>query len=161
DPVNIAARLEQIALPGQILVGERTVAAVRSAFEFADPRTVQAKGKPGGIVCRELVRMVSPSRPRGIPLETAFVGREQELGPLEGDTPETVREKLAGRDILGLTLGLDVGADLDPRGAAELLRAEWVDLVTGLARTQPVVLVVEDLHWASEPLSDLLERLLA
>jgi predicted ATPase len=58
-------------------------------------------------------------------------------------------------------LGLDVGADLDPRGAAERLRAEWVDLVTGLARTQPVVLVVEDLHWASEPLSDLLERLLA
>src|SRR5438094_10678250 len=61
DPVNVAARLEQGAAPGQILVGERTAAAVRSAFEFADPMTVQAKGKPGGVVCRELVRMVSPS----------------------------------------------------------------------------------------------------
>ena len=232
DPVNVAARLEQIARPGQILVGERTAAAVRSAFEFAEPITVQAKGKPGGVVCRELVRMVSPTRPRGIGLDTAFVGREQELAALErelemctaerrprcvslvgepgvgktslvrefrarlpvgtafhvgrcisygrgvtyspladilrvelgllaGDTPETVRGKLAGRDILGLTLGLDVGGDLDPRGAAERLRAEWVDLVTRLARTQPVVLVVEDLHWASEPLSDLLERLVA
>ena len=83
DPVNVAARLEQAARPGQILVGERTAAAVRSAFEFAEPMSVQAKGKPGGVVCRELVRMVSPTRPRGMGLETAFVGRERELVWLE------------------------------------------------------------------------------
>ena len=36
DPVNVAARLEQGAEPGEILAGERTVSAARGAFEFAD-----------------------------------------------------------------------------------------------------------------------------
>src|SRR5262245_27704628 len=48
DPVNVAARLEQGAEPGEILVGERTVALVRGAFGFGEPRTVEAKGESGG-----------------------------------------------------------------------------------------------------------------
>ena len=47
DAVNVAARLEQAAEPGEILVGERTVAAVLGAFEFDGPardRRSQAKG---------------------------------------------------------------------------------------------------------------------
>src|SRR6266705_1325859 len=42
DPVNVAARLEQGAEPGEILVGERTAAAVRGAFEFGEPATIEA-----------------------------------------------------------------------------------------------------------------------
>src|ERR687888_1657909 len=34
DPVNVAARLEQGAEPGEILVGERTVVAARGALGF-------------------------------------------------------------------------------------------------------------------------------
>src|SRR6266487_610972 len=49
DPVNVAARLEQAAEPGEILVGERTVALVRGAFEFDEPRSIEAKGKPDGV----------------------------------------------------------------------------------------------------------------
>ena len=49
DAVNVAARLEQAAEPGEILVGRRTAAAVRGAFELDEPRTVEAKGKPGGV----------------------------------------------------------------------------------------------------------------
>jgi class 3 adenylate cyclase/tetratricopeptide (TPR) repeat protein len=80
DAVNEAARLEQAADPGEILVGERTVAASRGAFEFSEPMTVEAKGKPGGVPCRRLVRALSLMRPRGIHgLRHAFVGREQEL----------------------------------------------------------------------------------
>ena len=52
----MAARLEQAAPPGEILVGERTVSAVRGAFEFDDARSVEAKGKPGGVTGRRLVR---------------------------------------------------------------------------------------------------------
>jgi class 3 adenylate cyclase len=37
DAVNVAARLEQAAEPGEILAGERTVSAVRGAFEFGEP----------------------------------------------------------------------------------------------------------------------------
>ena len=66
DAVNVCARLEQAAAPGEILVGERTVAAARGAFEFAEPTTVEAKGKPGGVVCRRLVRALSLMRPRGV-----------------------------------------------------------------------------------------------
>src|SRR6266540_1645128 len=50
DAVNVAARLEQSAEPGEVLAGERTVAAVRGAFEFAEPATVDAKGKPEGVI---------------------------------------------------------------------------------------------------------------
>ena len=56
DAVNVGARLEQAAAPGEILVGERTVAAARGAFEFGEPTTIEAKGKPGGVACRRLVR---------------------------------------------------------------------------------------------------------
>ena len=42
-----AARLEQAAAPGEILAGERTVAAARGAFEFDEPQNVEAKGKEG------------------------------------------------------------------------------------------------------------------
>src|ERR1051326_7776333 len=49
DVVNVAARLEQAASPGETLVGERTVAAVRGAFEFSALETVPAKGKAGGV----------------------------------------------------------------------------------------------------------------
>jgi class 3 adenylate cyclase len=66
DPVNVAARLEQAAHPGEILVGERTVATARGAFEFDEPRTIAAKGKPDGVVSRRLGRPLSLMRPRGV-----------------------------------------------------------------------------------------------
>src|SRR5947207_2349029 len=65
DTVNVCARLEQGAPPGEILVGERTVAAARGAFEFGAPQTDEAKGKPGGVACRRDVRALSLMRPRG------------------------------------------------------------------------------------------------
>ena len=51
DAVNVAARLEQAAAPGQVLVGERTATLVGDAFEFGEPSTVEAKGKKDGVVC--------------------------------------------------------------------------------------------------------------
>lgn len=80
DAVNVGARLEQAAGPGEILVGERTASAVRGAFELAEPVTVEAKGKPEGIVAQRLVRALSLMRPRGVGgLHTVFVGRDAEL----------------------------------------------------------------------------------
>jgi DNA-binding SARP family transcriptional activator len=89
----------------------------------------------------------------------ADVLREQ-LGLAETDAPETVRRRLGNREILGLTLGLDVAPDLHPLTARELLHAAWVEVLTELAAESPVVVLVEDLHWAQEPLLDLLERVL-
>ncbi len=84
DAVNVAARLEQAAAPGEILVGERTVAAARGAFEFGTQRLVEAKGKAEGVQCRPLLRALSLMRPRGVgALPRTFVGRERELARLE------------------------------------------------------------------------------
>lgn len=83
----------------------------------------------------------------------------EELGLLETDNPETVRAALGERQILALTLGLDV-AEVHPMAARELLHAAWVELLRELAARRPLVLLVEDLHWAQEPLLDLLERFL-
>src|SRR5207302_3978597 len=80
DAVNVAARLEQAAGPGEILVGERTASAARGAFEFDAPTRVEAKGKPEGVPARRLVRALSLMRPRGVGgLHEAFVGRDEEL----------------------------------------------------------------------------------
>src|SRR5438477_12956562 len=80
DAVNVAARLEQAAEPGEILVGERAASLVRGAFELGDPRRVEAKGKEGGVVAVPLVRALSLMRPRGVGgLQPAFVGRDGEL----------------------------------------------------------------------------------
>ena len=94
DAVNVAARLEQSAATGEILVGERTVASVRGAFEFGKPFTIKAKGKPDGIPCRRLIRALSLMRPRGVGgLGRSFVGRESELELLRATYHRVVRKR--------------------------------------------------------------------
>ena len=83
-----------------------------------------------------------------------------ELGLLETDAPEVIRARLGGREVLGLTLGLDAPPDLHPLRARDRLQAAWADLLGDLAAEGPVVVLLEDLHWAREPLLDLLERAL-
>jgi class 3 adenylate cyclase len=235
DTVNVAARLEQAAAPGEILAGERTVAAVRGAFEFAEPAIVEAKGKPEGVACRRLLRALSLMRPRGVSgLGRAFVGRDAELDTLhaaydrvvatrvphlvtisgdagvgktrlvrefweqlggktpeplrrtgrclpygqgitywplgeilkehfrilETDPPDDVRLRLGEHAILGLTLGLDVTGDLHPLVVRDRLHASWVEFVETIAAQRPLVVLVEDIHWAEPALLDLLDRLL-
>ena len=95
DAVNVAARLEQAAEPGQILVGERTATAAEGAFEFANPTRVSAKGKAGGVSCRTLVRALALTRPRGVAgLQCVFVGRDRELELLQ----TTFRRTVEGRE---------------------------------------------------------------
>jgi class 3 adenylate cyclase len=234
DAVNVAARLEQAAEPGEILAGERTVAAARGAFEFGEQRGIEAKGKSGGVPCRRVVRALSLMRTRGVGgLARAFVGRDEELqrlraafrraaershpvlvtvvgdpgvgktrlirelweqladedpeplrrtgrclaygqgitywplaevlkehhGIFESDPPEEVRRRLGAREILGLTLGLDVAGDLHPLAARDRLHAAWVAFLSELTAERPVVVLIEDVHWAEDPLLDLIERL--
>ena len=84
--------------------------------------------------------------------------REQ-LGVLETDADETVIQRLGARDVLALTLGVEVDRDLHPLDARARLHEGWVALLSELAAERPVVVLIEDLHWAHEPLLDLLERL--
>jgi class 3 adenylate cyclase len=117
DTVNIAARLEQGARPGEILVGERTATAVSGAFEFAKPATIPAKGKPDGVACRRLVSALTPMRPQRFDgLQRAFVGRDRELEALQRMYLRVVEE---GRPHLVTVMG-DPGI-----GKTTLLRVFW------------------------------------
>jgi class 3 adenylate cyclase len=120
DPVNVAARLEQGAEPGEILVGERTVTAARGAFEFDEERTIEAKGKPGGVRCRRLLRALSLMRARGVGgLHSAFVGRDGELERLLAALQSAVDE---ARPRLVTVVG-DAGV-----GKTRLVRELWEQL---------------------------------
>ena len=81
------------------------------------------------------------------------------LGVREEDPSEMVLTRLGDRRILGLTLGLDVAGDLDPRAAGQALHEAWIGYLSDIAAQRPLVLAVEDLHLAAEPLVELLERL--
>ena len=84
DTVNVCARLEQNVTAGEILVGERTVALVRGAFEFDEPIRVDAKGKRDGVAGRQLIRALTLTRPRGVGgLRRSLVGRDTEIELLE------------------------------------------------------------------------------
>ena len=117
DAVNVAARLEQAAEPDEILVGERAVAASGEAFEFSEPLTIEAKGKPEGVRCRRLVRALTLMRPRGVHgLNRAFVGRDQELERLMAAYRRAVEQ---ARPKLVTILG-DAGV-----GKSSLVRELW------------------------------------
>ncbi|HUH15936.1 MAG TPA: BTAD domain-containing putative transcriptional regulator [Gaiellaceae bacterium] len=164
------------ALVGRTRELEQLLAAYRAAVSGGAPRLVTLVGNAGVGKTRlvtELWDALAAEQPaplrrsgrclahgRGLTYRPlADVLREQ-LGLLETDAPETIRERLGGRDVLGMTLGLDAPAELHPLTARAQLQAAWAGFLQELAADQPLVVLVEDLHWAHEPLLDLLERVL-
>jgi class 3 adenylate cyclase len=83
---------------------------------------------------------------------------KEHLGILESDPPEVTRARLGGREVLGLTLGLDPGQEIHPLVARDRLHEAWVEFLSELTAERPAVVLIEDLHWAEEPMLDLLER---
>jgi predicted ATPase/class 3 adenylate cyclase len=85
DAVNVAARLQQVANPDTILVGERTYLAAREVFEFRALAPLQVKGKrfPLKVWAVQGFRSHGPAipqHPRGIEgLHAPLVGRTLEL----------------------------------------------------------------------------------
>src|SRR5215510_9114263 len=85
DTTNLAARLQQLAEPGTILLSETTARLVRSEVRLEALAPVQVKGKTAPVVAS---RVLGP-RPRRSPLAgleerslSPFVGRERELTAL-------------------------------------------------------------------------------
>jgi class 3 adenylate cyclase len=104
DSVNVAARLQQVAEPGMIVVGERTARAVRSHFtlrEAGEPLGLKGKSEPvkAWLVAGEREAVEE----RGVPGLTApLVGRERELDYLR---TELERVTADGRPALVTLLG--------------------------------------------------------
>lgn len=78
DAVNVAARLQQSASPGEVLIAERTRAATRAAFVFGDPRQVEVKGKNEPLQVFPVVEVQATREIERPPL----VGRKRELAQL-------------------------------------------------------------------------------
>lgn len=55
DPVNVASRLESIAKPNQIVIGEETFGLVKNKFKIQEVGTRKVKGKSSGIMVYEVL----------------------------------------------------------------------------------------------------------
>ncbi|HSD02909.1 MAG TPA: adenylate/guanylate cyclase domain-containing protein [Gaiellales bacterium] len=81
DAVNVAARLQPAAEPGQIVVGERTAAAVRG-FALEPLPALELRGKPEAVGAM-LLAGETDEPARGIPgLRSPMVGRDGEVALL-------------------------------------------------------------------------------
>jgi class 3 adenylate cyclase len=82
DAVNVAARLEQRAAPGDVLIGEATYRLLREAVEAepVEPLDLKGKAEPVGAWRLLGVREVVSGIPRH--LDSPMVGRERQLGQL-------------------------------------------------------------------------------
>ncbi|MGH3074375.1 MAG: adenylate/guanylate cyclase domain-containing protein, partial [Gaiellales bacterium] len=80
EAVNLAARLQQAAEPGEVLVGERTFRAVEPLVRMVAPRSLAVRGRTGPVTAYAVERFAPAGayrrrrRPYG-----PFVGREVEL----------------------------------------------------------------------------------
>ena len=233
DAVNVAARLQQAATPGEILAGERTQAVGAAAFSFGTPRLIEVKGKSQLLT---VLPVVGP-RPTRVLSRPPAVGRRRELAQLgllrdavlEERHPQLVsivapagtgktrllEEFLAGLDLadgwqvatarclpygqtltywplrglldelLGERFSLErvreafaagehaaadagrlaefllaaLGIEAEERTQRESIFNAWRLFIEARARQTPLIVVFEDLHWASESLLDLVEHI--
>ncbi|HWC41909.1 MAG TPA: AAA family ATPase [Actinomycetota bacterium] len=79
DAVNLAARLEQAAGPGEILLGHGTWSLVRDAVEVEPPQVVATPGREDGEPAYRLMAVRPGTAGRARRLDAPFVGRASEL----------------------------------------------------------------------------------
>jgi class 3 adenylate cyclase/tetratricopeptide (TPR) repeat protein len=89
DAVNVAARLEQSAQPGEILVGEETLRLVGDAVEAEAVEPLELKGKADPVAAVRLLRVGGDARRRQ---EAPMVGRETELNRLRDAFAQASRD---------------------------------------------------------------------
>lgn len=102
DAVNTAARLEQGAAPGEVLLGASTYALVRDAVDVEAVPALVAKGKAEPLPAYRLLRVHAVERGRRRRLEGPLVGRERECAALQDALARAVE---VGRGQLVTVLG--------------------------------------------------------
>jgi class 3 adenylate cyclase/tetratricopeptide (TPR) repeat protein len=228
DAVNVAARLQQAAGPGEVLVGDPTRRLLKEAIRLEAVEPLALKGKSEAVPAWRLLEVLPDVPVFTRPLRAPFVGREVELAELEGEFTRAVDERSCrlvtvlgppgigksrlARELLstagkrarivigrcvpygeGITYWplaeiVDQVAGRDPAAIAELVadeesaeliaeriagavgRAEaevrseeiaWAvrKLLEALARERPLLVVLDDIHWAEPTFLDLIEYL--
>jgi len=242
DTVTTAARLQQTAAAGMVVVGERTYRLTKDTIEYRDlpPLSVKGKGAPlplwsavaarperaeirrataplvgrhgelgilrslyqrsrddarahlvtitgePGVgksrLLREFLAEVRDRDPRPLVLRGRSVAFGGQIGYhalldilrhqarlMDTDAPEVVRDKIAAwlaellpgqADLLGgLLLTFGEGSGTEPEVVRRQLFEAWRRLLAGLAAHQPVILALEDAHWADDAVLDLVTTL--
>ncbi len=242
DVLNVAARLQEVAKPSQVVVSERTARSAPS-FRFDDLGVVDVRGRARPL---HVFRLAGAGERRSVAIRGPFLGREDAITDLRATFNKVVAEgrpahvlvlgdpgvgksrlvrefvdwapgidpsltTLTGRclpygqdvvyrplaemltDLTGITattdpvaaralveqvlppeptedhdaavdallgmLGLSSDAAASPRRTRELLREAWRNLLSRLADDGPVLLVIEDVHWAGDALFDVLDHI--
>ena len=97
DLVNTASRLQSVAAPGSVLVGEATYRAASNGIAFEPAGDHVVKGKDLPLAAWRAVRVVAGMRGMGrqTGIEPPFVGRDAEMQLLRDLYHATVRERRA------------------------------------------------------------------
>jgi class 3 adenylate cyclase len=241
DVLNVAARLQEVAEPNQIVVSERTARSATS-FRFDDLGVVDVRGRARPL---HVFLLAGTGERRSMTVKGPFLGREDAIGSLRATFNKVVAEgrpahvvvmgdpgvgksrlvrefvdwasaldpsltTLTGRclpygqdvvyrplaeiltDLTGINattdaasarglveqvvprgtiedydaavealmamLGLGYGRTPSPRRTRELLREAWRNLLSRLANDGPVLMMIEDVHWAGDALFDVLDH---
>ena len=130
DLVNTTSRLQSLAQPGTVLVGDVTASLVGRAIELTAAGTHRVKGKEEPVTAWEATRVVSERGGRGRVdvLEPPFVGRMSEMRLLKDTLSATGRDRRARLVSLVGQAGI---------GKSRLIR-EFSNYVDGL---------VDDIYW--------------
>ena len=118
DTVNVAARLEQTAEPGEVVLGESTYRLVRAAVIAEPLEPLALKGKKNRIPAYRLVVVEPKTEMLPRRLDAPLVGRETELGELR----RAFSEAASSRECRLVTLVGEAGVGKS-RLAHELLVA--------------------------------------
>jgi class 3 adenylate cyclase/tetratricopeptide (TPR) repeat protein len=226
DAVNVAARLEQSAQPGEILIGEPTRQLAESALELEPVDPIDAKGKSDALVAYRLLGVHADAPAFERRFDAPFVGRAGEIEHLSQAYARAVRDSscqlftvlgpagigksrlvyefvdsqgdaivLRGRCLAygdGITYfplveileQIAADAELGRVLATDHQSREFLNTVTAaiglaeeevvaredtfravrllletFARNRPLILVLDDLHWAEPTLLDLVDHI--
>src|SRR5688572_14939293 len=93
DAVNVAARLEQAAAPGEILIGETTMRLVHDAVVATAVEPLELKGKAARVAAYRLEHVAPGAAGVARHLDAPMIGRERELDALREAFTRTVRDR--------------------------------------------------------------------
>ena len=93
DAVNVAARLEQAAAPGEILLGDETYRLVRDAVTAEPVDALDLKGKTDPVPAHRLIDVTAGAAGFARHLDAPMVGRERELALLRSAFERTVSDQ--------------------------------------------------------------------
>jgi class 3 adenylate cyclase len=89
DVVNVAARLQQAAQPGEALIGNKTLALVGSVVDIEAVEPLVLKGKAEPVPAYRLLGVREPERRP----ESRFIGRRRELAAIRDAWARAVAER--------------------------------------------------------------------